>query len=312
MRQTLVLVTFCALVLFPRTAFAQPGSLASYWPHEDGREWLYDQLHEELHPPGPVVDNLARLYFDGTTVAPVGITAQVLSGEIISASALPSRNVGVPAEVGDPLLQTLWIARPDLRPHILKAASQLPCPTNAPAGWYPKFLTGGLAYVQISSEVAAWRCNRANTRAWLWLTSELTPGSTATLPLVPDLADDVLLHLTVGELEVVTVPAGTYPDCLRVDYRIDYGQSKCTSDTGEPGGSFRAETAGFVHYAPGIGPLQSLEEFKFSEIVGTCPGVPDSTFVGVPLNRSTLRLRSAPAVPAQFSTWGRLKSAYRD
>ena len=105
MRHLLFLAILCARLLCPRAALAQPRSLAYYWPHVDGRERLYDQHHEDLYPPGPTVDNQARLYFDGATVAPVGITAQVLSGEVTSPPALPNGNLEAPAEIGDPFLQ---------------------------------------------------------------------------------------------------------------------------------------------------------------------------------------------------------------
>ena len=304
MRPAFLLATFCLLPLTPCAVFAQPAPLASYWPHEDGRTWFYDQHFENLSL-GSTTDSQARLNFDGTTVAAGGIAAQVLTGSVASLPvARATSSPEVPAEVRSLLLRRLWIARPDLRPGILRTAALEPCPTNAIDGWESLLLAGGFAYVQTASEVAAWRCNLANTRAWLWLTSNLSPGSTATISLIPDLADDVTLKLTVLGLEDVTVPGGTFQDCLHVDYLLDYGVSECTSQSGEPLGTSRAETRGFVRYAPDVGPIECFEEFMITGVTGSCPDA-----VGT-VTRTTLKL-NAPSVPAKVSSWGRLKSAYR-
>lgn len=307
MRPALLLATSCLVLLAPQAAFAQPAPLSAYWPHEDGRAWFYDQRHEELHLAGGITDSQAKLWFEGTTVAPGGIAAQVLAGNVAflpAAQATTALQAGIPAEVRSSLLRRLWIARPDLRPAIRDHALLADCPTDAIEGWAPLLLTGGLAYVQTASEVAAWRCNLASTRAWLWLTSDLSPGSTATLQLIPDLADDVFLHLTVLGLEDATVPGGTFADCLHVEYVIDYGTSECTDNSGNPLGTSRHETRGFVRYAPGVGPIESFEEFGVAEVTGSCVSP------AWPIARSSLKL-NAPSVPAKSSSWGRVKSAYR-
>jgi hypothetical protein len=303
MRPAILLAVSSLALLAPRPASAQPAPLSAYWPHEDGRTWFYDQHFENLAL-GTTVDSQARLWFDGTTVAPLGIAAQVLTGSVTTPPGAPATQApAIPAEVNSPLLRHLWLARPDLRPRLLEPAGGEPCPRNAIEGWEPLLLTGGLAYAQTASEVAAWRCDRSNTRSWLWLTSELAPGSTASIPLVPDLADDVILRLTVLGLEDVTVPGGTFPDCLHVDYLVDYGESECTDASGSSLGTFRAETRGFVRYAPGVGPIESYEEFQYVSLTGSCP------LSGLPRSRASLRL-NAPSVPAQASSWGRLKSVY--
>ena len=307
MRPAHLLAASCLVLLAPQGAFAQPAPLSSYWPHEDGRLWFYDQRHEELLNGGGITDSQAKLWFEGTTVAPGGIDAQVLWGSVASlpaARAVTVLDAGIPSEVRDPLLRRLWIARPDLRPGILRNAATADCPTQAIPDWWPLLLTGGLAYVQTASEVAAWRCDVPSTRAWLWLTSDLTPGNTATLQLIPDLTDDVTLRLTVLGLVDATVPGGMFHDCLHVDYVIDYGTSECTDDSGNPIGTSGYETRGFVRYAPGVGPIECLEEFGIADATGTCDSTP------WPIARSTLKL-NAPSVPAKASSWGRVKSAYR-
>jgi hypothetical protein len=304
MRQAYLLAASGLLWLAPCAAVAQPAPMASYWPHEDGRSWFYDQHFENLAE-GGTVDNVARLRFDGTTVAAGGIAAQVLTGSVASLpAARTTSSPDVPAEVKSPLLRRLWRARPDLRAGILRTTAVEPCPTGAIDGWEALLLAGGFAWTQTASEVAAWRCNLASTRSWLWLISDLSPGSTATIPLVPDLADDVTLKLTVLGLEDATVPGGTFEDCLHVDYVLDYGVSECTSPTGEPLGSQRYETKGFVRYAPDVGPIESFEEFVVTNLTGSCPGATG------PVARATLKL-NAPSVPAKPSSWGRIKSAYR-
>lgn len=305
MRSILFLALAGPAFLAPGAPSAQPAALAAYWPHEDGRTWFYDQHSEELVPVPTVVDDQATLRFDGTTVAAGGIAAQVLAGFVSSPSAAGAILASaVPAGVRSPFLRQLWLARPDLRAAIQRAAVEAPCPTDAVPGWSALLLAGGLAYAQDASEAAAWRCDLPNTRSWLWLTSDLTPGSTTTIPLVPDLADDVFLHLTVLGLEDVTVPAGAFADCLHVDYEIDYGQSECTDEGGGATGTFTATTTGFVRYAPDVGPIESFEEFEVVQLTGSCPG-PTGT-----LARVSLQL-NAPTVPARASSWGKLKAAYR-
>ena len=304
MRQAFLLAASCLALLTPPAAQAQPPTLASYWPHEDGRSWFYDQ-HAENLVRGETFDNQARLYFDGTTFAAGGIAAQVLTGTVAPPPAARAATFSrdVPAEVKGPFLQRLWVARPDLRAGILRTAALAPCPSNRVEGWELLLLSAEFAYVQNASEVGAWRCDAANTRSWLWLTSDLSPGATATIPLVPDLADDVTLKLTVLGLVDATVPGGTFQDCLHVNYLIDYGESMCTDQSGNPLGTSRAETRGFVRYAPEVGPVECSEEFFIENIKGSCA---DAGLVA----RGSLKL-NAPSVAARPSSWGRLKSTYR-
>jgi hypothetical protein len=300
-----LLAAAALLASLPSSALA--GSvLETYWPHEDGRQWLYDQHYEDLGPAPEVIDSQARLYFDGTTTAPIGIAAQMLKGSVASVPARAHRASDPPVEVTDPLLRNVWIARPDLRDQIVRTSVEQPCVSQGIAGWYPLLLTGDLAYVQTATQIGAWRCDLANTQAWLWLTSNLTPGHTEMLQLIPDLADDVILYVTVAGFENATVPAGSFVNCLHVDYRIDYGESECTSSTGDPLGTFRSETTGFVRYAPGVGPIESYEQFMQIQVTGDCgAGVP----VGTPLGIGTLKL-NAPSVPAHAASWGEVKAAY--
>jgi len=275
------------------------------WPNEDGLAWTYAQ-HYENHSSPQVVDNRTRLRFDGAAVAPNGIEAQYLRQELIG-SAPVAIAVAVESGLTDPFLQHLWIARPDLRQRIVEKAAGGSCPTSAPSGSYAVLLTGELAYRKTPDEIAAWRCNTVDTRSWLWLAADLTPGSEFTLQLVPDLAGDVFLHGTVAGVEAVTVPAGTFGSSVRVDYVIDYGRAECTDEFGNPTGSYRSETRGYIHYAPGVGPVQSYEEFiPVVEQTGNCGTGP----VGERASLASMALESA-TTPARRSTWGQIKTAYR-
>jgi hypothetical protein len=302
------------LAILAAPAGAQPPTMDDLWPNQDGRSTSYDQHYESFGPDAETVDNQIRLIFDGTTVAPDGIQAQYLHQQLLGGPAPQLTLAGVAggamiaAAANDPFLRHLWAARPDLRARILRALAEAPCPENAPPGKYSVLLNGEFAWLKAAGEIAAWRCNLANTRSWRWLVSNLTIGNTFTLQLVPDLASNVILHGTIAAIEPATVPAGTYNGCVRVDYVIDYGPSECTDQNGNPLGTSRSETRGYVRYAPTVGPVQSFEEFiPVVEGDGNCP---DPWAVGEVLSRTTLVLNSQP-VPTRRTSWGRVKQAYR-
>lgn len=285
-------------------ALSQP-TMDALWPSQDGLSWNYDQHYESFGADPQVVDNQIRIFFDGVTVAPTGIQAQYLRHLVISGAA-PATSLG--AMPPDPFLRRLWVARPDLRDKILQTMNDGPCPAFAPAGSYSVLLSGEFAYLKTADEIAAWRCNLANTRSWQWLVSDLTIGNTFTLQLIPDLASDVFLRGTIAAIEPATVPAGTFNDCVRVDYVIDYGTSECVDMNGTVLGTNRAETRGYMHYAPLVGPVQSFEEFiPYAEATGTCVAPGD---IGRASSRTSLRLTSA-TTPVRHTTWGGIKAAYR-
>lgn len=291
-------------------ALAGGPTMSSLWPNDDGRSWTYQSHYEAVSPP-EVVDQTARLTFDGTTVAPTSVAAQYLREQLLSG---PATTLTFAENVSSPLLRNLWLARPDLREAIEQYSVAMttggnPCPEFAPPGGYNALLLGGeFAYVKTGDEIAAWRCNMADTRSWLWLVSDLSIGNTFSLQLVPDLASNVYLHGTIAAFEDVTVPAGTYSQCLRVDYVVDYGTSNCTDQNGTPVGTIRSETRGFVDYAPGVGPVKSSEGFVlYAEVTGDCGS---SGPVGLAFSQITRTLAATP-VPVVATTWGRIKTIYR-
>ena len=276
------------------------------WPNTDGRSWTYLQHYEELDSIAPrIVDNRTRIFFDGTVVAPNEIPAQYLHQDLVGGPASASALV---AALPDPFLRRLWVARPYLRKKILKVIELATCPESHPPNAFAVLLNGEFAYRKTTDEIAAWRCNLADTRSWLWLVSDLSIGNTFTLQLVPDLANNVFLHGMIAAIEPVTVPAGTFDNGVRVGYVIDYGTIECRDGNGTLTGTFRSETQGHVHYVPDVGPVESYEEFiKFAELNGECGA---GSQVGQPSTRVSMRLESLPT-PTRPTTWGRLKALYR-
>jgi len=296
---------FAALCAAP--AVAQP-TMAQLWPSDDGRSWIYDQHYDGAPYDPDVVDNQLRVFFDGTTTAAGGVATQYLRQELVSGPSPARLLAGASRTIShpDPLMQAVWVARPDLRGRIDQLAAELPCPGTRPDGGYALLLGGGFAWLRTATDASAWRCNLANTRAWQWLTSNLSIGSTFTLQLIPDLTSDVFLHGTVAAIEPSNVPAGTFQNCVRVDYVIDYGQSECVDEAGNPVGLYRSETRGYVRYAPNVGPVESSEQF-FPSVEGVSCG---PWAVGEPVSLVTMKLASLP-VPARPTSWGKLKVAYR-
>jgi len=288
------------LLSLPGTPLAQPPSLSSLWPNADGASWEYRQRLEVADWSEGGADTSeaqVRLRLDGTLVVPGDIETQNLIEEVLSPAPAPSR--GAPSGLSS-LLRNVWIARPDLRKAIearapRRAAGEEPL-------WESVILHGG-PYRKTTSEIATWRDNAVAVKSWIFLTSVLSPGSTFDLQLIPDLATDVYLHGTVGGAEDVTVPAGTFPGCLRVTYWVDYGESECVGPGGpDPLGTFRARSDGHILYAPNVGPVMSFEELTFTEVTGDCGVVPDEVAV-----RVVLQLTQGP-VPVEPVTWGSLKA----
>lgn len=300
-----LVLALLALSATAQLSLAGLPDMGSLWPNTDGLAWTYAQRSEDLSDTPSTTDRVVRLLLDGTAVAPTGIDVQVLHGQLVSG---PPATRAEAAAIRDPFLRSLLRARPELRVALEASAALASCPANAAPGLDAILLGGDLAYRKTFSEIAAWRCNLANTRAWLWLVSNLTPGHQFQLQLVPDLASDVILHGTIAATEPVTVPAGTFPLCQRVDYLVDYGLGECTDENGTPLGTYRSVTRGAVWYVAGVGPVKSTEEFvPFDEVNGPC--VP-RTPVGQPAFRVTMQLTAMP-VPVARSTWGRIKTLYR-
>ena len=73
------LVASAAMILAAQTAAsAPPAPMASYWPHDDLKLWVYEQ-HYVDYTTNSTEDAIARLWFDGTTVAPTAIQASLFA-----------------------------------------------------------------------------------------------------------------------------------------------------------------------------------------------------------------------------------------
>jgi hypothetical protein len=285
-----------ALFTVPLTASAQI-AMSDLWPNENGLRWEYRQTLEM--PETDPVQTTVALRFDGTAGLPGELEVQNLVEELPAATASLAA-----AEMSDPLMRNLWALRPDLRPELESRGFASPQPTAA--AWESLFLHGGL-WEKTESEIRIWRTEPSFQKGWLYLVSDLSLGNSFQLQLVPELASDVYLTGTVSETGVdVSVPAGDFYGVYRIDYEVDYGESICTSpDSPDVTGTFRVFTRGYVHYSPGIGPIQSLEELTYSDPVGSCPDiVPD-----VVVSRVRMELLEIP-LPVLPTTWGRLKARY--
>ncbi len=302
---------FTSMLVAAPPAFALGLDLSSLWPNEDVNSWTYQQSYEVFFPDPEVGAQVVRLFLEGTTVVPNGIVTQVLREELVNGATMALAQA---PGVTSPLLRNLWQARPDLREAIARfavtgAAGANPCPNEPPQGSVGALLLNGqLTFRKTADEIAAWRCDVADTRSWLWLTSNLAIGNTFTLQLIPDIVSDVYLRGTIAAVEDVTVSGGTFDSCLRVDYVVDYGLSTCTNESGQSIGTSHAETRGYVHYAPGVGPVQSFEEFiPYLEATGDC-APPEQ--IGQVSHRITREFTTGTVVIAP-TTWGRIKAIYR-
>ncbi len=297
-----------ALLLCPD---ARAQDMSSLWPNDDGHSWTYRQTYvEDLWVGGDAIENEVRFYLDGYGTVPGGIAVQNLRLQVLSASGRSSSAVAPilgDNPMHDPFLRGLWWARPDLRAALQEGVSNGKI-EETPPGYYQLLLSEG-AYRKSETEIAAWREDQDAMMSWLWLISDIEPGATFSLQLVPDLADNVWLHGTVTGWEDVDVPAGTFHS-LRVDYLIDYGISTCVDGQGQETGSIRSETRGWIDYAPWVGPVKSHELFvPVAEVLsGDCPGI---GHLGEALTEGGLELGVPGPVPVQAVSWGRLKALYR-
>lgn len=297
------LAAILALLASAGAALAGPIPLTELWPNDDGHTWTYEARTEARWPDSIDTDRVLRMQLVGTAVVPGGQTVQLLRGVVVAGPVSMAQS-----EIADPFLRTLHLARPDLRAAIEARAGDPGCMLMASPGFDGILLSPETAFRKTDDEIAGWRCDLADTRAWLFLVADLTPGSTFTLQLIPDLASDVFLHGTIGPVEDVSVPAGVFGNCQRVDYVVDYGLASCTDDEGNPQGTFRSETRGWIHYAPGVGPVDTSEEFiPYAEASGACGS---DWAVGVAAVRVSKQLASIPNA-AHAASWGGLKRRYR-
>ncbi len=153
-----------------------------------------------------------------------------------------------------------------------------------------------------------------NHPTWTYLTSDLTPGATFVQQLIPEIVDDVFLYGAVGAVGVsVTTLAGTFDDAVRVDYLIDLGVNGSMDEWGNLIGESHGEIRGHVHYVPGVGPVEMLEEsLPYVSIdCGTNECPPEwIQWLGQVVETQTLSLSDAP-VPTEDVSWSEAKALFR-
>lgn len=285
-------------LLLPGAAFAQP-TLDSLWPNADGLRWEYELVYTSTVDPDFTTPAVLRL--DGTVQTAGGI-AQVLYGE----HAVPAK-----ARLGaanDPLLVALWRARPDLRAAIEARTGRS---LEDAAIWWPLLLHDGY-FMKNPTNIQMWQPDLDHA-TWTYLTDDLTVGATFTQQLVPELADNVFLHGTVEAIDAtVATVAGTFEHAVRMGYVIDYGWSEAVDSDGQVIGQFRGETRGHMHFVPGVGPVEMLENFiPVLEADCTPADCPQELIDLLGVSVQTMTLSLSQVVSVEQSTWSTVKLLYR-
>lgn len=295
-----IVVLSCTCLLLATPSLAQTISLDVLWPNTDGLRWTFDGHYEENIPGQSLSEDFtATLTFDGTNVVG-GETVQNLVGRIDGGPVL--RTADRPAGLS-PLLARLWVARPDLRGAIAKRA------TSA-LGFWPFLLlapaNGNIGFLKTPTSIGDWRDEIAD-QSWLYLVEPKDLGSTFTLQLIPDLADDVFLYGTVtgADVSVQGLDGNLFEHCWRVEYTIDMGETSQTDELGNPLGTFRWETTGFVAFGADIGPVLMEEQTEVVE--EDCPTCPFT--LGDVISQGTLGLQQLP-IATETASWSDLKSRY--
>lgn len=293
---------FVLLTLLVAARAAGQPTLDPLWPNDDGLRFTYVYTYDDALA-GVSHASEAHLRFEGMVMT-AGGEAQILLGDH---GELPAKVLADQPAAGG-LLRLLWRARPDLRPRLERLAAA----KGDKARWQPLLLHDGY-FMKGPEAIRMWQADW-NHPTWTYLTSDLTPGATFVQQLVPELADDIYLHGTVGAVGVtVATPAGTYGDAVRMDYLIDLGVAGETDWNGDLIGDRHGEIRGHVHYVPGVGPVDMLEEsLPFVTIdCGTNECPPEWVqWLGQVVETQTLSLSDAP-VPQADASWGGVKALYR-
>lgn len=263
-------------------------TMSNCWPNDDHREWVFAVASRPLQgdepaylPPGSEVPavSLAEaramlaqpvavlpdlishydfgLRFDGMMTTYSGVVAQRLvesydGAPVGSAAARP---------FADRFLALLAEARPDLRGRLALPATSRGASVAAEP---PRRLPGpNLVHGYAWSKRPAWIGTFGDIDtllAWKFLEADIQPGHAFRHQLVPSLASDVWLHARVERRLAVSVPGGmTVANAIEVLYLLDYGVAEVTDMRGEVLGLRRTFDYGTVTYAPGVGPVRSLE-----------------------------------------------------
>jgi len=291
-----------AALLVPVAANAQP-TLDSLWPNANKLGLEYEFVNASPIPLEPSFTTPATLWFDGT-VQTFGGTAQVLHGtHYVPVKARPGA-------ASDPLLAALWRARPDLRSAIQARTGR--SLEEVPINWWPLLLHTGY-FMKSPTNIQMWQPDWSHP-TWTYLTDDLRLGATFTHQLVPELADNVFLHGTVEVIDAtVETLAGTYEPAVRMGYVIDFGWGEVVdvNNPGEVVGRVRGETRGHVHFVPGVGPVEMLENFVPYLEIDCTPNTCPQEWIDLLGATFTRTLSLASVVSVEAFTWSEVKSLYR-
>lgn len=227
---------------------------------------------------GAVGQNLETMLFEEATPLPPEKNAVAAASSANAAEAVPGG-----------FLRALSVARPDLASRIAARwtpAIRTASPSAVASVHHPLFLFG-YAWEKTSEYIGSY--GDLNTElSWKYLVSDLRPGSSFSMQLVPDLAEDVFLHARVLRDEKVVTYAGKFRHAVRVLYLVDFGVSAFTDIDGNVLGYSRFYSYGTIDYVPGVGPVAGYERGLVQPgrpldpglydqaigLVGTAPGSP--------------------------------------
>lgn len=290
-------------------------NLRNIWPNEDGRRWSFRIDQREWAgneprvfatvaevPPMPSLDDVTALLgnhpigsnpvaesggyalrFNGMKTTLSGATGQNLESSFFdladtSARLLADVAGAAPGAETAGFIRALGRARPDLREKIERrwpdAARTLTAPAISSVT-QPLFLFGN-AFVKTRDYIGSYGDLNLDL-SWKYLESNLRPGSEFSMQLIPDLADNVFLHVRVLRESTVETAIGSTPHSIDVLYTVDYGVSEVTNELGDPIGWSRYFGYGTITYAPRIGPVASYERPLVQVGLPLDPGYHDLT-----------------------------------
>jgi len=287
-------------------------SLRNIWPNEDGREWTYRIDQREWSAPpirtyataaevpsSPSLDDVAallgnhpigtepvetsggyRLKFNGTKTTLSGATGQNLEASVFDLAGGSTRLATAARTADTPgFVRALLRARPDLREKIQRRwpeAARLQSAPAAAADVYMPIFLFGYAFEKTREYIGSYG-DLNQDLSWKYLEANLQPGSEFSMQLIPDLADNVFLHVRVLREAAAATALGYLPRSIQVLYVVDYGVSEATDDLGNPIGYSGAFGYGAITYAPRVGPVASYERPLVDVGAPLHPGYSDQT-----------------------------------
>ena len=245
------------------------------WPNEDGRWWEYDlhvaesetdlgdlkdpdiplpsvqqmsQLVADLAHDGQPTseDYLLRTSFSGMLTTSSGATGQALVEEL---EDVESNKASICS--ANPIQDLIWSMRPDLR-------ERLPEPAKVGSGDNNPYGLTGYCWTKTETYIGGYGDLNADL-SWLYLKAPLRTGSTFTMQLVPDIADNIWLHGLIERQLAWTQGETTYPRVVEIFLLIDLGVQVMTDDQGNATEMERSWACSRTVYAPGVGPVYTRE-----------------------------------------------------